>query len=212
MNRDNIVIYDLEIINAIPPSDKSLMEPGISYCAGWHDHENMGISCVCTYSFAYDRYRVFLKDNMETLREAMTSPHTIWCGFNNINFDNPVLAANGLVFHPNARHLDLLREIWIGLGLDPEVFTADTHGSYGLDAMAQANGLGRKTGHGATAPVDWQKGQYGKVIDYSLKDVHLTHALFQEAYTYHARRLASPKGGQIPLRNLQTAVRTSSRK
>ena len=34
------LIYDLEIVKAIPDRNKP-NEPGIEYCAGWDDHANM---------------------------------------------------------------------------------------------------------------------------------------------------------------------------
>jgi hypothetical protein len=36
-----------------------------------------------------------------------------------------------------------------------------------------------KSGNGALAPILWQRGQVGEVIDYCLNDVHITHELFK---------------------------------
>jgi hypothetical protein len=48
------------------------------------------------------------------------------------------------------------------------------------------------SGSGAFAPAMWQRGQYGTVIDYALRDVQITRALF-------ARRqaLKDPTDGRI---------------
>jgi hypothetical protein len=44
-----------------------------------------------------------------------------------------------------------------------------------LDATVKANfHTEAKTGHGALAPVNWQRGFIGDVIDYCLMDVRLT--------------------------------------
>ena len=50
---------------------------------------------------------------------------------------------------------------------------------YGLDACCNANGIGSKTGNGALAPIDWQQGRIGSVIDYCLQDIKLTEQLFR---------------------------------
>jgi hypothetical protein len=46
MQTQKYAIFDLEIIKAIPPKDEADRIPGIEYCAGWKDFENMGISCI----------------------------------------------------------------------------------------------------------------------------------------------------------------------
>ena len=70
-----------------------------------------------------------------------------------------------------------------------------THAGYGLDALAIANGLTGKTGHGADAPVDWQLGRYGSVIDYCLEDVRITAKLIHKVIM--GDPLTSPKTGDL---------------
>jgi hypothetical protein len=90
MNK-NWIIYDIEIENAIATAARPL--PGITYCLGWHDHASMGISVVGVYDYLHDRYRVFCKDNANELRALIDRADRV-IGFNNLSFDDKVLAAN----------------------------------------------------------------------------------------------------------------------
>lgn len=96
---------------------------------------------------------------------------------------------------------------------NPEIYNPETHGFYSLDAMAKAQKLGQKTGNGATAPVDYQRRNYGKLIDYCLNDVSLTYQLFSLAYYVRFGQLVSPKKEpkEIKLRPLETAIQKRSR-
>ncbi len=171
-------VYDLEIIKAIPPKE-GILEQGIEYCAGWHDHANMGVSVIGGYDFGDDRYRVFTKDNWGEFANLYRDSKKIFAGFNSIPFDNSVLKACGIVDIAEDRCFDLLREVWKAAGLGP-TFEYPSHAGYSLDAVAKANGVGQKTGHGAIAPVDWQRGNIGTVIDYCLQDVALTKKLIDK--------------------------------
>ncbi len=170
----NVIIYDLEIIKAIPNKDGSMQE-GIEYCAGWHDHANMGISVNCAYDYLEDRYRVFTEDNKDEW-EQLLERKPVAIGFNSIPFDNAVLSQTSWKVPEPEECYDILREMWLAAGLGIE-FNWRTHGGYGLDATCHANGLPGKTGNGALAPVMWQQGQIGKVIDYCITDVHRTKLL-----------------------------------
>jgi hypothetical protein len=87
---------------------------------------------------------------------------------------------------------DLLRETWIACGLKP-TFEYPSHAGFGLDAVCAANFGTRKSGTGAFAPVLWQRGQIGEVIDYCLNDVRLTKQLFDAVLQRKA--IKNPKGG-----------------
>lgn len=179
--RRPLIVYDIEIIKAPPPRRGERL-PDIEYCEGWHDHANIGISVISAYDFREDRFRVFLKDNFEKF-EALAANRRV-CGFNSISFDDRVCDANGIKV---TTEVDLLVEIWKAAGLGPD-FEDPSHAGFGLDAVAKANGLSGKTGHGALAPVLWQRGQYGEVIDYCLEDTNLTQKLL---------RVIAVKGGLI---------------
>jgi hypothetical protein len=163
----NGLIYDLEIVKGIPAKGEPKKE-GVEYCEGWHDHRNMGISVICAYDMLEGRHRVFLKDNFAEFFELM-SLRTHLIGFNNIGFDNKVLSHHGTL--PLTGYYDILSEIWTTHG---KRFTGS-----GLDAVCTANGLGGKSGNGALAPEQWQRGEFGSVIDYCLHDVMLTLKLFE---------------------------------
>lgn len=185
----NALVYDLEIINAVPDKNGERLE-GIKYCDGWHDHKNMGISVVGCYDYETARYRVFCKDNFDEFQELAKVSDAL-VSFNGIGFDNKVLDACGLPLLRNGEnYYDILRELWLADGLGPE-FAYQTHTGYGLNEVARVNLNAGKTGHGAIAPVDWQRGNVGRVIDYCLEDVRLTKRLFDRILA--TRGLRSPK-------------------
>ena len=191
------VVYDIEIEKGVP----MLYEPnieGFEYCAGWHDHANMGISCVGAYDSDEERYRVFGSDNREEFFQLADSADLL-VGFNNIPFDNAVIRAcwSTYDFQPDSKCYDLLREVWKAAGLGDQ-FNSQTHAGYGLDAMCEANFARKKSGNGALAPIDWQQGKWCTVIDYCLNDVNLTKKLFDIVNA--GMPLVNPKGGVLNLR------------
>ena len=170
-----MLVFDIEIEKAIP-NRKGARIQGIEYCEGWGDHKNMGISVIGGID-ADGRSRVFLKDNFDAFIELVEKGET-FVSFNGVNFDNKVINAVLGVSIPEENHIDLLRLIWIAEGLNPDTFSR-AHGGYGLNAVVEANIPHlSKTENGALAPVLWQRGQYGKVIDYCLNDVYMTYALY----------------------------------
>jgi hypothetical protein len=188
---NNIIVYDLEVIKAIPTKEPRIK--GIEYAESWQDHANMGVSVIGAYDFAADRYRVFTKDNWDEFVELAIDDSTM-AGFNSIPFDNAVLKAAGIVDIPENQCYDLLREIWKAAGLGP-IFLYPSHAGYSLDAVAKANGIKGKTGHGALAPVDWQRENIGKVIDYCLMDVAITAKLIKLVIAQG--ELRSPVTGEL---------------
>jgi hypothetical protein len=185
----NLVIYDCEIIRAIPDKRAGLID-GIAYCEGWSDHANMGVSVICAY-VPREGYRVFLEDNFHEFKQLAEYQDTVCVGFNNRKFDDKLVLASGIAEIQPERSWDLLREIWRAAGLNPDSFGYH-HGGFGLDAVAIANGLGGKSGNGALAPVLWQQGKIGAVIDYCLRDVMLTKKCIERAI---AGELVNPKTG-----------------
>ena len=134
----------------------------------------MGLSCIGAYDYESRRYRVFCEDGFGEFQDLVDS-HDIIVGFNSIGFDNKLCAANGISV-PDEKSYDILVEVWKGAGLGP-MFEYPTHIGFGLDAICQANFGLSKTGHGAQAPVQWQRGLYGQVIDYCINDVKITKDL-----------------------------------
>jgi hypothetical protein len=183
------VVYDLEIVNAIPPKTEADRLPGVTYCEGWGDHANMGISVMCAYDSKDNAFRVFGQDNLAEFNNIIQD--SLMVGFNNLNFDNKVLKANGIEMPGGDQHYDILQEIWAAAG---------SRGGYGLDAMARANLNEGKSGNGATAPILWQRGSYARVADYCIRDVILTLKLFR--ILREKASLVDPKSfGEIQMRD-----------
>lgn len=171
-----VIVYDCEIEKAILDTRKGEVPiEGINYCGGWQDFAGMGLSCVGAYDYAADRYRLFCHDNRAELTDLVGSADLV-IGFNSLAFDNPLLAAAWGIQVPAGKSYDLLVEVWRAAGLGDK-FLYPSHAGYGLQDLAVANGLPRKTGHGALAPVKWQRGEIGGVCDYCLHDVWLTKRL-----------------------------------
>ena len=172
----NAIVYDTEIKKGILGKNEQAV-PNIEYCAGWRDFENMGISCLCAHDLAADRIQVFMDDNLGRFGDLLSATDLV-VTFNGIGFDNRLLEANGIIV-PGEKNYDILAEAWKADGLDPTSFNFNTHAGYGLDALCEANGIGKKSGHGAKAPVWWQHGKLGQLISYCLDDVALTVELFR---------------------------------
>ena len=171
-----MIIYDCEIKKGIAP--KGQKQPGVEYCDGWRDFDRMGISVVGVYDYEEGRYRVFMDDNFDELQDLLNASRVI-VGFNNWKFDDKLLGATGLNID-KTKSYDLLAEIWRAAGLNPQEFHPGTHGGYSLGDCCLTNfGVGKK-GHGAQAPVLYQMGRLGELIDYCLHDIFLTKMLLDK--------------------------------
>ena len=183
-----VVTYDIEIVRAIQKGDQP-READIAYCEGWGDKANMGVSAVCAIvqdmnTIRPVQPRIFMQDNLEDF-VRLADEADVLAGFNSKRFDDVVMGHAGYRVQSN---YDLLEEIWLAEGLDPDHFEGKTHGGYGLDRVALANGLGGKTGHGADAPIDFQRARYGTLLDYCMRDVWLTHTLIMRVQDDADRR------------------------
>jgi len=194
-----MIVYDIEIEKGILGKKDKPIE-GIEYCDGWDDHANMGISTISAYDYDEDRYRVFCRDNFDEF-QALVDNTDIVAGFNSIAFDGRVFAVHGIDV-PLGKSYDLLVEVWKAHGLGSQ-FKFPSHIGFGLDAIAGINLKTGKTGHGALAPVQWQQGKIGSVIDYCLADVWLTkrlidtvlnHGILLSPKTKKPVRIALPEG------------------
>ncbi len=192
------VIYDIEIKKAILGRGESRVD-GIEYCDGFHDHANMGISCIGAYDYTEDRYRVFTDGNFEDFLALIAERDTL-VSFNGIAFDNPVVAATLGTLPDPAKDYDILVEIWKALGMAPK-FSYPSHTGYSMDAFCMVNGLTTKTENGALAPIYWQQGKFGKVIDYCLNDVKMTRQLLEMAASGNGlKNPKNPTGALITLK------------
>jgi len=188
-----MLIYDTEIKNGVPGKEELI--PGINYCKGWDDFKGMGVAVVAAYDYTEDAYRVFCEDNLDEFQ------HLVWdhldqgdkiVGFNSLKFDNPLVKVHGVDI-PDEGSYDLQLAIHKAARLGPE-FNKRTHTGFSLDACVRTNFLGvGKIGDGAMAPVLWQQGKIGKVIDYCLSDVWLTKILLDKVVTKGG--ILNPKTG-----------------
>jgi DEAD/DEAH box helicase domain-containing protein len=178
----NYLTYDCEIIKCIPPKG-GVLDSAYEYCSGWHDHIGMGIAVIGTYESYHDSLNFCVGDrainpnadtDLQIFQQRLARADVI-VGFNSRNFDDKLLAANGLNV---VTHYDLLEEIRIAAFGSPR-WQDTPHGrSYKLDAIAHANGMA-KTGSGELAPQLWQQGKHQAVIEYCLHDVWITHELLK---------------------------------
>lgn len=193
-----MIIYDIEIKNAIPPARGS-RDTNVVYCEGWDDYPGMGIACIGVYDYRADRYRVFLEDNLDEFR-SLVEKSSIIIGFNNIKFDDQLCAANNIIIQKEKSY-DLLVEMWRAAGIETYFKSWLTHGGYGLDSTCDLNFGLKKSGDGALAPVLWQRGKHGTVIDYCLNDIAMTKRLAE--HVHFGRTIRSPKDGKdLDLRKL----------
>ncbi len=170
LNGKKIAVFDLEIKKPIEQCSK-----------GWQSHNEMGISCLCLYDYFTSRYRVFDDSSrLECLDILKLYDYVV--GYNTVNFDWKVVNASwSAPFEKTkiSKDFDILREMWISKGLNPDIFVPKTHGGMKLDAVAYETIGMRKTLDGATAPKLFQQGRYAEVIDYCLEDVRIEKTLFE---------------------------------
>lgn len=165
-----IAVFDLEIKTPIDQCSR-----------GWQSHDEMGISVLCLYDYTTNRYRVFDDLNQEDAKSILYNYDYV-VGFNTVNFDWKVVKASWSSHGKRAsKDFDILREIWISKGLNPDVFNPRTHGGYKLDDVAADTIQMRKSANGELAPIMYQDGRFAELFDYCLEDVRIERTLFEFA-------------------------------
>ncbi|HBF42335.1 MAG TPA: hypothetical protein DDW42_01655 [Desulfobacteraceae bacterium] len=178
------VVYDVEVVNG--PDEI----PG-----GWENPEGMGFASGVTYDYATDLYEFFMHEaGAEALRKKLTN--RIAVSFNGIKFDSKVMLGNdreckqGFTFTSDSAYMwfnfDILLEYIKGrFGYETVAEAEDRlgdrkihDGSFNLDALCKATLGAGKTGHGAHAPVLYQKKQYDALLAYNFNDVRISKKLF----------------------------------
>ena len=152
----------------------------------WDDTHLMRVAVAVVYEFQTGRYRVYGEDDVPALCDRLEVADRI-SGFNIWAFDYPVIWGEKRSWrHPTLgpKTNDILRRIWLGVGVDPDNFSPKTHGGYSLDNCTAATFNERKVGHGAAAPKWYQEGKWPWVVDYSLDDVRLESNLTVYAETH----------------------------
>jgi len=162
-----IAVFDLEI------------KKPIEECShGWDSHSEMGVSVLVLFDYREGRYRVFDDQNIKEALDILYSYDYV-VGFNTVNFDWKVIRATYTEREQLSKDFDILREIWVSLGLNPDRFNPATHGGYKLDDVAfETIGL-RKSGNGALAPYLYRHGKLAELVDYCLQDVKVERELFE---------------------------------
>lgn len=189
-----MIVIDVEIKKAIPPRGSEEPQPDVEYCKGWRDFAGMGIACVCTFELPTGLSRTFLEEDLDELDAYLNGRAT--AGFNTRRFDLLLLAEHGV--KPSGFHYDILEQVWVAQGLDPDRFVPATHGGWSLDAICEATLHTKKSGNGAFAPIWWQQGKRGRVIDYCLRDVWLEASLLRHILE-HRFVLRSDRRLDLPL-------------
>lgn len=151
---------------------------------GWKSHDEMGISVLALYDYLTGRYRVFGDENQSEALQILLG-YDFVVGFNTVGFDWKLVRATWPTkLQRKSRDIDILREIWLSLGLNPDRFDPKTHGGYKLDDVAFETIGMRKSGDGAKAPILFQDGKMAELFDYCLEDVRIERTLFEFAATY----------------------------
>lgn len=161
------IVYDLEIIHAIPDPKRGKCQPNVVYCEGWRDFDQMGIS-VASYAIVGLGSWVFEWDDIkerERFVEQLRMADVI-AGFNSVSFDDNLLAANGVRIKTT---YDILYELRLAAYGSFSWEDQPKGYVYSLAAIARANGM-EKTGRGDLAPIWWQQGERDKVLSYCLMD------------------------------------------
>lgn len=177
------LIYDCEIEKLIPSRNEPL-EPCFKYCEGWTDYKGMGISvigylavdygCISTGYVDFSNDKSMIEPILNRFKTRVSQSDLV-IGFNSRNFDDKLLAANGIEVETR---YDLLEQIRIAAFGSPRWQDTPRGRTYKLDAIARANGLA-KTGTGELAPKLWQQGKKQEVIDYCVHDTKITYDLMR---------------------------------
>lgn len=179
------LIYDTEIKKAIL-ADGEAPQSGIQYCQGWKDFGGMGIACITAYDVAEARPRIFMEDNLPDF-DALAQERTL-VGWNNHKFDDRLLEANGIEITPGMS-IDIASHCWRAAGFAE----GERPTGFSLAATLKANGLQGKSGNGAMAPILYQTGRTGELIDYCMTDTLRTLQLYR--YIKQAGGLRDPRNG-----------------
>lgn len=164
ISHDNVVL-DIEI------------QDPIIHQEDWDKTDQIKISCCVLYSYLEGEYHIYGPNDINELRSRLMVADKI-ITYNGDKFDLPIIFQMPNRTMPEGlKSFDILKNIWISLGLDPTFFTP-AHKGYSLNLVAKATiGMG-KSGSGANAPFLYKQGNLWKVIDYCMHDVFVTKSLY----------------------------------
>lgn len=191
------LFYDCEIMSCIPQPGEEIKDHAYKYCAGWHDHANMGIACICTYTSWDNSYRVFDDDNLDGFKKLIAKTDRI-VGFNSKSFDDKLCAANNIKISTD---YDLLGEVRLAAGMPENYVKGVTRSGYDLNSLGQASLSMTKSGSGEFAPVLFQDGKQQAVQAYCLNDVFMSVQLLRLGW--EGRIIDPTSGDDLQLRPLR---------
>jgi DEAD/DEAH box helicase domain-containing protein len=145
---------------------------------GWDATDKLGVSVACVWEYTGQRMRVYGPEDVKALQQRLLVADRI-SGFNIWKFDFPTIF--GLPGRQRVESLrgkvdDMLRRIWLAMGLDADNWSA-AHKGTGLDAIAGETIGARKIGYGGDAPKWFQAGLWGKLTNYCADDVAIERDL-----------------------------------
>lgn len=159
------IVYDVETKLCIP-NNREARRPDWNYCEREKDWRGMGISVICAIDTRDLVPRVFMDDNLDAFF-ALIDGRCV-AGHSNHEFDNPLVEAFGAKI---ARSYDMLRHLRVACG-EPASYTPRvTKGGRKVNDIARVNLGMQKSADGAMAPVLWQQGKVGELVDYCMRDV-----------------------------------------
>lgn len=183
------MVYDCEIANPIATKAEPADE-AYTYAKGWTDYTGMGISVIAAY-FWGEGYRIFMADNMEEFVRLASNPQVLAVGYGNTGFDDPLIQAVAGV-DVSERTWDLMSAV-----------SAHEGKRQSLHNLSVANFLPGKVMNGHMAPLLWQQGQIGTVIDYCLSDVLKTKKMLEAALEGNLRSPSTGRKMELDLTKLQ---------
>lgn len=160
------VVYDVETKWCLPTTGEA-PRASLRYCNASDDWLGMGISVVCAIDTRDMIPRVFLEDNFGAFC-ALIEGRCV-AGHSNHTFDDPLVTAHGATI---TRSYDLIRHVRVAVGEPPHYVPRLTRGGRRVNDFARVNLNGlQKSEDGALAPVMYQEGRIGALIDYCVRDV-----------------------------------------
>jgi hypothetical protein len=168
---------------------------------GWNNPEAMGFGSAVVYGKKEDRYWFFVhNEGRDAMIKLLNGRHVV--SFNGIKFDSRVVLDNDRALFPSEglvmkgpvawANYDILAEYVVTRFNLHDVEAAEKKlgergihdGTFNLDALCRHTlGCG-KSGHGAEAPLLYQAGKFGELLEYNLQDVRITRKLYEFILDY----------------------------
>ena len=194
------IIYDLEIIRAIPTKDRQA-DPAVQYCKGWGDRQGMGMSIVTVYvspgfSSFPEGIRTFINEKSLIPYDfpdfrLLLAEKPIVLGFNSVRFDDKVAQANGIDVATNYDIYNQIRKV------------VGSKGDQSIKNLARANGLNK--GDGVLAPLYWQLGRRDEVIAYAREEMEAMVKILRLGLRGELKNPNNDSSINLPATNLDMA-------